>query len=107
MSSTRHERQGDYVLDTGAHYTPVPLLSCSIQCDRAQVHPGDLEKFHSTYAALLRASMGTLRKRDKKKEKQRAEEAAARKKKREQTIVVDGPKRGAGRKKRQRKMKAA
>ena len=29
------------------------------------------------------------------------------KKKREQTIVVDGPKRGAGRKKRQRKMKAA
>ncbi|VDB84280.1 unnamed protein product [Peniophora sp. CBMAI 1063] len=72
-----------------------------------RVLPGELEKFHATYAALLRASMGSLRKRDKKREKQRAEEAAARKKKREQTIVVDGPKRGAGRRKRQRKVKAA
>ncbi|KZV74082.1 signal recognition particle, SRP9/SRP14 subunit [Peniophora sp. CONT] len=72
-----------------------------------RVQPGELEKFHSAYASLLRASMGTLRKRDKKREKQRAEEAATRKKKRDQTIMVDGPKRGAGRKKRQRKVKAA
>lgn len=83
------------------------LILNSTSRDRVQVQPGELEKFHSAYASLLRASMGTLRKRDKKREKQRAEEAATRKKKRDQTIVVDGPKRGAGRKKRQRKVKAA
>lgn len=107
MSNTCLGRQGDQVLYAGMSYGSVPLLSSSTPRDRVQVHPGELEKFYSAYSALLRASMGTLRKRDKKREKQRAEEAVARKKKRDQTIVVDGPKRGAGRKKRQRKVKAA
>jgi len=72
-----------------------------------RVQPGDLDKFHAAYGSLIKASMGTLRKRDKKREKQRAEEAAARKRKLANTVIVDGPKRGAGRRKRQRKIKAA
>lgn len=48
-----------------------------------------------------------LRKRDKKREKLRAERAAARKKKLAQDIVIEGPKRGNGRTKRQRRIKAA
>ena len=51
--------------------------------------------------------MSTLRKRDKKREKLRAEIAAARKRKLAEPIAIDGPKRGAGRRKRQRKVKAA
>lgn len=51
--------------------------------------------------------MTTLRKRDKKREKQRAEEAAVRKKKLIEPVVIDGPKRGHGRRKRQRQVKAA
>jgi signal recognition particle subunit SRP14 len=66
-----------------------------------------LDKFHTAYGSLLKSSMGTLRKRDKKREKQRAEEAAARKRKLADTVLVDGPKRGPGRRKRQRKAKAA
>ena len=57
-------------------------------------------------AALLKASMTTLRKRDKRREKLRAEEAAKRKKKMTEPIVLDGAKRGKGRKQRQRKIKA-
>ena len=49
----------------------------------------------------------SLRKRDKKREKLRAERAALRKKKLEQDIVIEGPKRGNGRTKRQRRIKAA
>jgi signal recognition particle subunit SRP14 len=49
-----------------------------------------------------------MKKRDKKKEKQRAEELAARRKKLyENPIKVLGPKRGKGRRKRQRLAKAA
>lgn len=48
-----------------------------------------------------------MRKRDKKREKQRAEEITARKKKLSEPVLVEGAKRGAGRRKRQRKMKAA
>ncbi|GLB43711.1 putative signal recognition particle 14kD protein [Lyophyllum shimeji] len=72
-----------------------------------KVEPGQLEKFHAAYGALLKASMTTLRKRDKKREKTRAEEAAKRRKKMTEAVVVDGPKRGSGRRKRQRQMKAA
>lgn len=72
-----------------------------------QVEPGQLESFHATYGALLKSSMTTLRKRDKKREKQRAEEIARRKRKLAEEIIVEGPKRGAGRRKRQRKLKAA
>ncbi|EIM92874.1 signal recognition particle SRP9/SRP14 subunit [Stereum hirsutum FP-91666 SS1] len=67
-----------------------------------------LPKFHSLYGSLLKSHLNPLlRKRDKKREKQRAEEITARKKKLNEPVVVEGPKRGAGRKKRQRKMKAA
>jgi signal recognition particle subunit SRP14 len=51
--------------------------------------------------------MGTLRKRDKKKEKQRAEDAARRKARLAAPVAVAGPKRGAGRRQRTRKLKAA
>jgi signal recognition particle subunit SRP14 len=51
--------------------------------------------------------MTTLRKRDKKREKQRAEEAARRKRRMTETIAIEGPKRGNGRRKRQRRIKAA
>ncbi|KAJ7194733.1 signal recognition particle, SRP9/SRP14 subunit [Mycena pura] len=72
-----------------------------------RVSSSELEKFHTAYGTLLKASMTTLRKRDKKKEKQRVEQAALRKKKMTEPIVVDGPKRGNGRRKRQRRLKAA
>ncbi|KAH9932107.1 signal recognition particle SRP9/SRP14 subunit [Epithele typhae] len=71
------------------------------------VQAADLEKFHASYGAVLKSSMGNLRKRDKKREKQRAEAAALKKRRLQEEIVVEGPKRGAGRRKRQRKMKAA
>ncbi|PAV22572.1 signal recognition particle SRP9 SRP14 subunit [Pyrrhoderma noxium] len=71
------------------------------------VLPGELEKFHSAYGALLKGSMPSLRKRDKKREKEKAERIAARKKLATEPIVVDGSKRGSGRRKRQRKVKAA
>jgi signal recognition particle subunit SRP14 len=51
--------------------------------------------------------MTTLRKRDKKREKQRAEQAARRRQRRLLPIKIEGPKRGNGRKKRQRRIKAA
>lgn len=50
--------------------------------------------------------MSSLRKRDKKREKQRAEEIARRKKRLSEQIAIQGPKRGAGRKKHQRLVKA-
>ncbi|KAG8919095.1 hypothetical protein FRC00_011748 [Tulasnella sp. 408] len=67
----------------------------------------ELGKFHAAYAALLKASMATLRKRDKKKEKQKAEQAALWKKKLAEEIVIEGAKRGNGRRKRVRRIKAA
>ncbi|KAH8094745.1 signal recognition particle SRP9/SRP14 subunit [Cristinia sonorae] len=72
-----------------------------------KVEPGGLEKFHSTYGSMLKASMTSLRKRDKKREKSRAEEVARRKKRLTEHIVVEGSKRGNGRKKRQRRLKQA
>lgn len=51
--------------------------------------------------------MTTLRKRDKKREKLRAEEAAKRKRRVTDPIPIEGPKRGNGRKKRQRRINAA
>ncbi|KIJ54325.1 hypothetical protein M422DRAFT_221894 [Sphaerobolus stellatus SS14] len=72
-----------------------------------RVEPSDLDKFHAAYGALLKSSMSTLRKRDKKREKHRAEAVAARKKKLAEPVIVQGPKRGDGRRKRQRLVKAA
>ncbi|KAF9074517.1 signal recognition particle, SRP9/SRP14 subunit [Rhodocollybia butyracea] len=71
------------------------------------VKSSELEKFYHLYGTFLKSSMTTLRKRDKKREKQRAEQAAARKKKLSEPIVIDGPKRGKGRRRRQRQVKAA
>lgn len=72
-----------------------------------QVLSNDLPKFHAAYGNLLKSSMVTLKKRDKKKEKQKAEEAALRKKKLYTTIPITGSKRGSGRRKRSRLLKAA
>ena len=64
--------------------------------------------FQSSYGTLLKAKMTAyMRKRDKKREKLRAERVALRKKKLAQDIVIEGPKRGANRAKRQRRLKAA
>ncbi|KAG8722685.1 hypothetical protein FRC09_005864 [Ceratobasidium sp. 395] len=71
------------------------------------VSSAQLPKFHAAYSALLRQSMPGLRKRDKKKEKVKAEQIAARKAKLETDVIVTGAKRGRGRAKRQRKVKAA
>ncbi|KAN0127908.1 Signal recognition particle, SRP9/SRP14 subunit [Lactarius tabidus] len=68
---------------------------------------GELDKFLSAYGALLKSSMSTLRKRDKKREKLRNEKITARKQRLAEPIVIEGPKRGNGRKKRQRRIKAA
>ena len=51
--------------------------------------------------------MPTLRKRDKKKEKERAERITQRQKRLAEPILIEGSKRGAGRRKRQRRIKAA
>ncbi|KAI0066545.1 signal recognition particle, SRP9/SRP14 subunit [Artomyces pyxidatus] len=66
-----------------------------------------LDKFLYAYGTLLKISMTTLRKRDKKREKQRAEQQASRKKRLTDPIPIEGPKRGNGRRKRQRRTKAA
>ncbi|KAG6812427.1 hypothetical protein H0H92_002893 [Tricholoma furcatifolium] len=71
-----------------------------------EVEPSSLEKFYAAYGTLLKTSMTTLRKRDKKREKIRSEQAAQRKKKMTEPVVIDGPKRGNGRRKRQRQLKA-
>ena len=71
-----------------------------------QVLPGDLEKFNAAYGTLLKSSMPSLRKRDKKKEKERAERIARRKKRTTELVTIKGAKRGAGRRKRQRRVKA-
>jgi signal recognition particle subunit SRP14 len=71
-----------------------------------KVEPGQLPKFHAAYGALVKASMITLRKRDKKREKHKAEELLKKKKRMLDPIPVEGPKRGNGRRKRQRRLKA-
>ena len=73
---------------------------------RFQVDSKQLLKFHAIYGSLLKASMTSLRKRDKKRDKHRVEEAAKRKKQMTEPIVLDGNKRGSGRRQRQRKIKA-
>lgn len=72
-----------------------------------QVEAADLGKFHLEYGTLLKASMSTLRKRDKKREKLRAEGLAKKRKRLAEEIVISGPKRGAGRRKRKRLIAAS
>jgi signal recognition particle subunit SRP14 len=71
-----------------------------------KVDSKQLIKFQAVYGSLLKASMTSLRKRDKKRDKQRIEQAAKRKKQMTEPIVLDGNKRGSGRRQRQRKFKA-
>ena len=82
------------------HHDPTAQLS-------SQITSGQLDKFFGAYGALLKSSMSTLRKRDKKREKVRADKHAARKQRLAEPIRIEGPKRGKGRKKRQRRVKAA
>ncbi|KIK04869.1 hypothetical protein K443DRAFT_675513 [Laccaria amethystina LaAM-08-1] len=71
------------------------------------ISPAALPAFHAHYAALLKTHLTPLlRKRDKKREKIKSELAAKRKKRMTEPIVVEGPKRGNGRRKRQRLVKA-
>jgi len=85
----------------------VPLELYHVRAYRPfQIHPDELEKYNTAYGALLKASMFALRKRDRKREKARAELQAQKRKKLAEEIKVDGPKRGNGRKKRQRLAKA-
>ena len=73
-----------------------------------QVDANELTNFYLAYAALLKSSLSlTLRKRDKKKEKTKQDQILKRKKRMTEPVIVDGPKRGAGRRKRQRQIKAA
>ncbi|KAF9237099.1 signal recognition particle SRP9/SRP14 subunit [Melanogaster broomeanus] len=71
------------------------------------VPPSDLVKFHTAYGTLLKSSLTTLRKRDKKRERQRAEQLTKRKQRMAEPVLVNGPKRGNGRRKRQRQVRAA
>jgi signal recognition particle subunit SRP14 len=81
------------------HYRPEPFIT--------QITSGQLNKFLNAYGTLLKSSMNTLRKRDKKREKVRAEKLAARKQGLAEPVPIEGPKRGNGRRKRQRRVKAA
>ncbi|KAF6753276.1 signal recognition particle, SRP9/SRP14 subunit [Ephemerocybe angulata] len=72
-----------------------------------KVVSSELTKFYAAYGSLLKAAMASLRKRDKKREKGNAEQAAKRKKRMLEPVKIDGPKRGGGRRKRQRQIKAA
>lgn len=113
--SSHHDVHRSLIL--GSHHYPRLCLSAvrpptlphsSLHAAFPQISSASLPKFHSLYGSLLKSHLNPLlRKRDKKREKQRAEEITARKKKLNEPVVVEGPKRGAGRKKRQRKMKAA
>jgi signal recognition particle subunit SRP14 len=73
----------------------------------SQITSGQLDTFLNAYGALLKSSMSTLRKRDKKREKVRAEKLVARKQRLAEPVPIEGPKRGKGRRKRQRRIKAA
>ena len=67
------------------------------------IAPSSLPTFQAHYGTLLKSTMTqTLRKRDKKKEKARVEAAALKKKKIMDGVLVEGPKRGNGRRKRER-----
>jgi signal recognition particle subunit SRP14 len=90
------------VCSVTVYYSSNPLrCPCHLQ-----INPGELEAFHTSYGTLLKSSMTTLKKRDKKKEKARHERALLRRRKLEEVITVEGPKRGAGRRKRQRRVQA-
>ncbi|KAF8324065.1 signal recognition particle, SRP9/SRP14 subunit [Clavulina sp. PMI_390] len=71
------------------------------------ISSAELPAFHAAYGSLLRASMTTMKKRDKKKERAKLEKAELRRQKLAKDVVISAPKRGSGRRKFQRQMKAA
>jgi signal recognition particle subunit SRP14 len=89
------------------HFDNIHIISIPELDFSSQITSGQLDTFLNAYGALLKSSMGTLRKRDKKREKVRAEKLAARKQRLAEPVPIEGPKRGKGRRKRQRKIKAA
>lgn len=99
-----NERKFSTVVGAVYIISVIPVIQRSTH---PQVQPAELEKFHAAYGNMLKSSMTTLRKRDKKREKQRAEDAARKKRRLQEDIAIEGSKRGAGRRKRQRKVKAA
>jgi signal recognition particle subunit SRP14 len=99
-------REGSEYLYTCAH---ISTIHGRFYCLAfiTQITSVQLDKFLGAYGALLKSSMGTLRKRDKKREKVRAEKFAARKQRLSEQIRIEGAKRGKGRRKRQKRVKAA
>ncbi|TFK56939.1 signal recognition particle, SRP9/SRP14 subunit [Heliocybe sulcata] len=105
-----HDGENATMTDAGEMDREYPCLVRATDGDQTfstHVQPGELDKFHSAYGVLLKASMTTLRKRDRQREKQRVEKLAKRKQRLAEPIPVEGPKRGNGRKKRQRQIRAA
>ncbi|TFL03288.1 signal recognition particle, SRP9/SRP14 subunit [Pterulicium gracile] len=71
-----------------------------------RVTPTDLAKFTAHYGSLLKAQMTPhLRKRDKNKQKAKQDQANARKARMTEPVLIEGSKRGAGRRKMQRRLK--
>ena len=104
MFATGHGWKGDKSIYTCAFYHDI---TSSHTHSPNKVMPTELDRFFNVYGNLLKSSMNTLRKRDKKREKLRADKATARKQRLAKDVVVEGSKRGNGRRKRQRKVKAA
>jgi signal recognition particle subunit SRP14 len=108
MFDSGHGREKDEILNDCAFYWVVPYCTPYRTCMFAfQVDSHHLDKMHAAYGSLLKSAMTTLRKRDKKREKERAEKFARRKRRLAEPVVIEGPKRGSGRRKRQRRIKAA
>ncbi|TDL26410.1 signal recognition particle, SRP9/SRP14 subunit [Rickenella mellea] len=114
LTHTRLSYDGeDAAMKTGDNETDTREYPCLIRATdghtqfSTRVEPRDLPKFHTAYGAVLKSSMTALRKRDKKREKERAERTALRKKRMLEPVVIEGPKRGNGRRKRQRLIKFA
>lgn len=79
------------------------ILTC---VSPTQVTPTDLAKFTAHYGSLLKAQMTPhLRKRDKNKQKAKQDQANARKARMTEPVLIEGSKRGAGRRKMQRRLK--
>lgn len=107
MYSEGHGWRQQQLLDQGACRVSVRLILRLKRFSTSQVVSGELNKFYAAYGSFLKSAMSTLRKRDKKREKLNAEQAAKRKKRMTEPVKIDGPKRGSGRRKRQRQVKAA
>ncbi|KAF9528127.1 hypothetical protein CPB83DRAFT_854942 [Crepidotus variabilis] len=100
----KHENEGSS--DTREYSCLVQLRDGHGTKFSTKVDSSQLLKFQAVYGSLLKASMTTLRKRDKKRERTRQDEATKRRQKMTAPIILEGHKRGKGRRQRQRKLKA-